>query len=220
MAIAFDTAGASTAYGASVSSITWNHTTTGTDLLLVVCIGEDRYNGNVNPITTVTYNGVSMTKQGQQLALTTDNFASIWYLLAPATGSHAILASTAGGNIWEASGCSTSYTGVKQTGFPDASASSTYSSGTAPSISVTPIASGTWLIAGIGNRGGSKGAGANTTLRAAETGNNQSALFDGGTATTTTLNMTQSTNSGLGIIGFTVAPSTVTTSTAQLLVSD
>ncbi len=213
MAIAFDAA-SNGIYGAAVPSITWNHTCTGSNLLLLVTVGEDNaVNGGT--ISGVTYNGVAMTLHKRQTALASNNTVSVWYLIAPATGSNAIVVTASVSNFWEIAGTSVSYTGVKQSGFPDAHTESTYTGGTTPTVAVTTVADNCWVVAGIGNRGGAKSAGSGTVERAENDGTpggaaGQSAMYDNNgvvhPAGSYTLNMNQSADNGLGVIGFSIAP--------------
>ena len=88
-----------------------HNSNTGTDRLLVVFIGY----ASTNNCTAVTYNGVSMTKQGSWIM--NDSGAGfeydIWYLVAPATGSNNIVATmTAAGTIGM---MGTTFTGAEQT---------------------------------------------------------------------------------------------------------
>ncbi|WP_333809764.1 beta strand repeat-containing protein, partial [Flavobacterium sp.] len=69
----------STANGGTASSISTSYTVaTGTNRLLVVGIGSVP----VSPVTSVTFNGVALTKLSQ-IANATTSKAEIWYLIAP-----------------------------------------------------------------------------------------------------------------------------------------
>jgi len=217
MAIAFDTASNGT-YGATAASISWSHTCSGSNRLLIVCVGEDYAINGGNPITGVTYNGVAMTLWKRQLALSSVNYASVWYLVAPATGTNTITVTGSISNTWELAGCSASYTGVDQTTPLTNSTDSTYSGGTTPSVTLTPTNSGSWVGACIGNRGGAKSAGASTTERAEES-NSQAAIYDNNLAITpsasTTINMVQTTDSGLAVMGYAIKPFVVPATTSS-----
>ena len=71
-----------------------HNSNTGTDRLLVVFVGY----ASTNTCSTVTYNGVSMTKQGGWIMNDTSaGFEyDIWYLVAPDTGSNDIVATFTG----------------------------------------------------------------------------------------------------------------------------
>ena len=82
-AIAFDAA--SSATGVGVSSLTWAHTTSGADRLLIVGVSFD-----TGTVTGVTYAGVPMTSVGNT---TTALKMHMWRLIAPATGANNIVVS-------------------------------------------------------------------------------------------------------------------------------
>jgi hypothetical protein len=93
----------------------------------------------------VTYNGVAMT------AIDTKDTAgsrvALFYLVAPATGANnVVVSSTLSAQIYSQSA---SYTGVSQTGVPDASAKTT-DSASPRRISVTSIADNCWMMAYFG----------------------------------------------------------------------
>jgi hypothetical protein len=100
-------------YGAAhnVSSISWNHNCSGADnqRLLVVVTGSDTSTGYV--ATGITYNGVALT---QLYAKTQgDTHEEMWYLLAPASGNHAITI-TYNGTIHRTGGGAISYRNADQ----------------------------------------------------------------------------------------------------------
>lgn len=133
MAIAFD----SYAVG-NGSSKTWSHTCSGLSRILIVNILD--YDDGYDTVTAVTYNGVSMTKFG-----TTGGYASPWYLINPATGTNTISV-TSPGAASAIIAQSVSYTGVKQSGFPD-SLIQTNSPGSSPyTMTTTVVASNCWLV--------------------------------------------------------------------------
>lgn len=83
MAIAFDAASSSTA---NASTVTFSHTCSGSDRVLVVGTSH-RYN---NKTTSVTYNGVNLTKWSENI---NSNICGtqLWYLVAPSTGANNII---------------------------------------------------------------------------------------------------------------------------------
>lgn len=149
----------------------WSHTCTGSNRLLVV--GAQ---GAFNPsnISGATYNAVSMTQvgTGQNGDTVSLRWTYFFWLLAPTTGANTIsVAATASTFI---QGSSASYTGVKQTGQPDASNTGVYGAPT-PSLSVTVVENNSWFIASFFGR--TTGAvGANTTARSVSA--NISGIFD------------------------------------------
>ena len=134
------------------------HTCTGSNLILFVAVTEQG-----NPGTpTATYNGVSMTSLGTQ-SYSNGSF-TLFYLLNPATGSHTVSVSSGADSK---TNVNTSYTGVKQTGQPDASSSGTNNSATTSLTgSVNTVADNCWVILGVGVQGD----GVHNTSLAASTG--------------------------------------------------
>ena len=190
MAIALDTAtdsGASQYTGAS--PLTFSHTCTGTNLILFVCVRS----GSGSAPSAVTYNGVSLTQINSRTDGSTD---SLWYLINPATGSNTVSISFSATNIIA---CAVSYTGVNQSGQPDASATNVKNNSSTWDGTVTTIADNCWTIAvAHANQGGTLSAGANTTKRTTITtnfivGDSNSAKTPAGSVT---LNF--STNAGAG----------------------
>lgn len=108
MAIAIDSSSEGVIGGAS--SLTFSHTTSGSDRVLVVGVSV----GAAMSVSTVTYNGVGMTQANTQNmggAVFTNTY--LYYLVAPATGANNVVISTSGaGFIW---GYGLSFTGVDQT---------------------------------------------------------------------------------------------------------
>ncbi len=135
MAVAFDAVGpSSTGTGtAGTTNITWSHTCSGSDRLLVVGVAFSQTDTGVT--TTVTYNGVSMTSLGKAHTNNqTSGFVELFYLVAPATGTNTVsyTASTSG----DLGGGSVSFTGVDQT-TPVANTATNFGTGTSVSLSVT-----------------------------------------------------------------------------------
>ena len=161
MAIAFDSASSA---GAGTTSITVSHTCTGSNLVLFA--GVKIYNG-ANPgdkLSTVTYNGVSMT----QLTKIAQNSGTEFYLyglLSPSTGANNLIA-TPVSSVTEIDIFGISYTGVLQSGLPDAINSA--NSPTSPNtISVTTVKDNCWLVGYFcSDNGSAVAAGTGTTQRA------------------------------------------------------
>lgn len=95
--------------GAAVNtnSLTWSHTVSGTNKLLIVTCAADG-----GTVTGVTYGGVALTKS-DAISSTSLTRSEIWYLLNPASGTANI--------VWSHSsneglvGCGISFNGVNQT---------------------------------------------------------------------------------------------------------
>lgn len=166
MAIAFDTASPTASYSLG-TSVTFSHTTTGSDRAILVA---GYAAPGVNDWTGVTYNGVSLTQIKATLC-PTDRYSYL-YLLAGATvasGANNVVATrSATGDYIEA--FAASYTGVNGSGQPDSSASDTGTSVTSKSVATTVVASDCWLVGFCKLKNGAVvSAGASTTLRGANT---------------------------------------------------
>ena len=160
MAIAFDAA--TNNYTASATTTyTTSHTCTGSNLILIV--------GTMNGFVTasgVTYNGVSMTKLADSTQV--GQTMTLWYLINPATGTNNVVTSFTGTQDWQV--LSASYTGVKQTGFPDASDATQTSSGSGITFNLTTVADNSWIFSMIrGNLDGPATASTNVTDRSSGT---------------------------------------------------
>lgn len=153
--IAFDAA-AQKAFAAS--PVTWSHTCTGSDLILFIGIFAG---GDV--VTAVSYNSVAAT-QIAKLNLSGAGELYIYYLLAPSTGSNTVSVTLSSGT---AAGTSSSYTGAKQSGVPDASGSKTQAPGpTSITNSITVVGSNAWAVTvGGSGTGITPTGGTNVTVR-------------------------------------------------------
>lgn len=109
MAIAVDGTPSSTFTNGGASSMSWSHTTSGTNRALYVVVLYD-FELSSSP-TGVTYNSVAMTS----VATTSSSHQgiSIWQLVAPATGSNTIVV-TASATDMLAYAAGISFTGVDQ----------------------------------------------------------------------------------------------------------
>jgi len=95
--------------GQGVGSITFSHTCSGADRILLVGIF---HNASAEHVQSVTYNGVSLTRLAS--ASVSGAFEhELWYLVAPATGANDIVV-THNVNPGDLIGCAVSYTGVHQ----------------------------------------------------------------------------------------------------------
>lgn len=153
MAIAFD---ASSQGNAIAPTTTVSHTCSGANRILwsaVFTTGNDT-------ITGVTYNGVSMT-QAVKRSTASVQYVYLYYLIAPATGTHNVVASDSGSN--NVTVTNMSFTGAKQTGVPDATGFNTGSATVAP-VSVTTVANNCFAVISGRFNTGTVSAGANTTL--------------------------------------------------------
>lgn len=182
-AIAVDTATqGATATG---SPKTWNHTCTGSDLMLFI---QTAINSSSQTTTSVTYNASAATDAGVVATYTTGGGKSqIFYKLSPSTGSNQISCSFTGGYF---AGNSCSYSGVKQSAQPDGSGTATTNSNTTLTASFTVTASNCWIMASVANNGVATAAGSGTYLRQ-QGANVLGALYDtNGTVGTGTQSVT------------------------------
>lgn len=201
MAIAVDAT--NTGFTASSATHTESHTTTGSDLLMVVSVLS-----TVSAATGVTYNGVALTQQGTEITMDNGYKLSMWYKLSPATGTHDVVATVGGatGNVFVNVA---TYTGVSQSGFPDASAQTDHDNVANPSTSVTVVTEGCWTIMADGNMGSNPIAGNATNTRIRD--GVVSAIFDSGMPLSAGSHSLQSQHAGTSDtaqIMISVAPST------------
>lgn len=125
MAVAFDAASSGSA---NASSLTFSHTCSGTERLLVV-ITSERYNSKV---TGVTYAGAPLTNYGSDVNVNICQ-CTFWYLLNPNTGANNIVVSQIETERLTAGGMS--FTGVSQS-TPLGTIVTSDGSGTSASLSV------------------------------------------------------------------------------------
>lgn len=142
MALAIDATAQSTEQTAS--PLTWNHTCTGTNLVLIVGISIRTAPGTSTVVTAVTYNGVSMTKVRED-SNTNRAESSLWFLIGPATGTHQVSATMTAdaSDFW---GGSISFTDAHQTTPIDVHAGTT-GNGTTASQAMTTVTDGSWGVA-------------------------------------------------------------------------
>ena len=146
MAIALDTTTQGTT--TSTSPLTWNHTCTGSNLVLIVGVAVSAVSADPN-CSGVTYNGTSLTLLGSKRAVFIYGQVSLWYLLNPSTGSNQVSVAFSGTTDKSCHAGATSWTGVAQTGQPDAVAGSTATTQN-PSVTVTTVADNCWCIGIVG----------------------------------------------------------------------
>jgi hypothetical protein len=183
----------------------WNsatHTCSGSNRLLIVGVID----GGSDTITGVSYGGVAMTLLAKLAH--SSRYHYYYYLLNPASGENAISV----GGTGELTHMSASYTGVKQTGQPDANSTNTKDTGTDIVGTVTTLVDKCWTIAFAGipmaNYDGAAGTG--TYLRQDSPGYNNNAILDSNGAITpagnTTLTYTSSVSTPGLIIMASFAP--------------
>ncbi len=156
MAIAFDSASGANITG---TSLTFSHTCSGSDRALLVHYVTD---ASGDAVTGITYAGVPMTFIGR-VQSPSGRWTGLYYLAAPATGANNIVVTNSASSYTEANAAS--YTGVKQTGNPEASATNTGAGATSVTGSVTTLSDNAWLVMGGNASAGSHAAGTGTTRR-------------------------------------------------------
>jgi hypothetical protein len=160
MAIAFDAS--SEGNRATNLTQTFAHTCTGSNLFLLVGV----LSGAVEIVNSVTYNGVALTKlDGGKINHAANFNLDLWYLPAPATGTHNVVITMNSSS--DTMGVAVSFTGVKQTGFPDAYNNYTSTTGNNPKTeTLTTVDANCWMIwFGLDEFSETETAGSGTTLR-------------------------------------------------------
>lgn len=149
MAVAFDNA-TSTQTTAGTDPITFAHTCTGTNLLLIVVTMAVDFPPSESVIG-VTYNSVAMTEIPNFGGLYNDASLDVrlqgWYLVAPATGSNTVSVDWSAG-AGERACIAASFTGVDQSTPVENGTNSTGTS-TSPSINVSSAVNN-MVLAGFG----------------------------------------------------------------------
>lgn len=162
MAIAFD-AQSLFLPGGSPTTITVAHTCSAAANTLLIS-GVKIYNGGspADLLTGITYNGVAMTFLTKLNAPGTVEMY-LYYLYAPASGTHNLVGTLSSGAQVGIIGLS--YTGVSQSGFPDASVSNG-SIGSPANFTLTTVANNCWLVGFLmSDNGSNMNVGTGTTLR-------------------------------------------------------
>jgi len=138
--VTFDAVGPSSS-GATAhnsTSLSWNHTCSGSHRLLVVGVSLSDGSDPGKTITGVTYNGVALTSSAAvHSGAGTAGYVQLWYLVAPDTGTNsvAVTLSTVGANT-DLLGGSVSFDGVDQS-TPVQNFNSATGSGTSASLVIT-----------------------------------------------------------------------------------
>lgn len=205
MAIAFDAA----TDGGKVNpgtSLTFSHTCTGSNGLLVVGFAGDNF-GGADDVSSVTYNSVALTLAKKITSATGgDRISYIYYLLGPATGAHNVVITCSSSHLIQ--GGAVSYTGVKQSAQPDASTTNFSStSATTLTTSLTTVNDNSWcvLLHGGYDGGSAPTAGASTTRRTFDGTDGGWGLFDTNAAVTPAGSRSLISNYGSGTNPFGLA---------------
>lgn len=202
MAIAF--VSAEDASGSSVSSLTWAHTISGTQRVLIVGVQVDSAG-----VLGVTFNGAAMTRVSN--TGTPGGNMDLYYLFTPPVGTYNVVASL--NTTCNPRAASALYTGAAGPS-PDAS-NSNGGTGTSLVTSVTTTTDNCWIM-GVGYSQSADGptAGGDTTQRTATA---HMALFDSNLAITpagaTDLAIGAGTSTPLRLAVVAIKPATVSPTT-------
>ena len=217
-AIAFDNA--TKVVGSATSSLTFSHTstTTGQNLILFVSTYEDLSAPGSSLITGVTYNSAPLTSISSDQR-SPDGWETLWYLLAPATGTNDVTVS-ASSSVAGLRAIAASYTGAKQSGQPDAQvANHLGTNGSSITNTITSVEDNSWHVGGVREEAGTNmTAGSGTTLRTAA---DTYAWFDNNAAITpagaNSIVASWTGDAPAGFVGATFAPAPAATSTPLTL---
>lgn len=178
----------------SASTHTISHTCTGSNLALYVGFTT---RVATDTVTSVTYNGVAMTRVDKQLDIgnSPDLSAFLYVLAAPASGAHNVVITLSGASVIDYS--FTSYTGCAAVQPTSGVAAGEASPSTDFDPTCTTMNDACWLHMYASNDTGNYSAGTNTTLRGAAN-NHQSCDSNG--AITSKLSMTSAAANHGGII--------------------
>ncbi len=166
MAIAFDASGGGYNPANSGPTLTYAHVCTGNNLILFAAV----WGTSGNAITNVKYNGALMAlidTQTQVSGSSPGYFVSLYYLLAPTTGTNNVVITYTGNG--SCLSYSESYTGVKQSNQPDNHAAIESASTASFTQLLTVNTINSWIIWAIYPTSDlTMTAGANTLIRQAE----------------------------------------------------
>ncbi|NOS67921.1 MAG: hypothetical protein HOO67_06210 [Candidatus Peribacteraceae bacterium] len=141
MAIALDVS--DTGNVAAASSLTFSHTCTGSNLMLIVGAHAEDATTADRVVNSVTYAAVGMTKIDEQ-SVNGTNTSSQWYLFGPATGANNVVITWAG-TVAAGIGVATSLTGVAQQA-PEAFAKNSGTGSSPITVTVTTVTVDAWVV--------------------------------------------------------------------------
>lgn len=124
---------------AQVPTLTWAHTSTGVDRLLVVQVSTQQ----TKTITGITYNGVGLTQQVSKTDVANDLRSELWTLVNPPIGTYNIVV-TFSANAYASAGAET-FNGIDQT-TPVGATQVANGNNTAPTLVITPTYSQSFLV--------------------------------------------------------------------------
>ena len=196
------------------TSVSWNHTCTGSDRILFLGI-QTNTDSDPTDLTAVTYNSVAMTFIAKQSISGTSEYLYLYYLINPASGTNSIsITRTTSGAMF---GFATSYTGAKQSGQPDASTTNT-GTGTSLATSVTTVADNCWTVLTMASSNTNWDSLTGGTIRyngaARGIGDSNSAITPAGS---TSLTVVMSASRTIWTVMASIAPSVPVTANGNLL---
>ncbi len=122
----------------SCTSLTYNHTVTGANTLMVANTSNGGGSGgSANAIEGVSFNTVPFTKIGENVQVSARNRLEQWYLIAPAAGTYAVVASTTRTLVNYFFAGTTSFTGASQTSPVRGYATSSATTGTTAAVTLS-----------------------------------------------------------------------------------
>src|SRR5262249_1140103 len=98
------------------------------------------------PITSITYNGVNLTKIRADADDTQDITTELWYLVNPASGAHNVTVNFTGNITNTSVGMAASFTGVDPTIPIDSTGTSSGSSNTQATGNITTASDSAWVV--------------------------------------------------------------------------
>jgi hypothetical protein len=190
MSIAPDSVAHDFANGAS-GTVTFSHTCTGTNRLLVLFFVSTAP-GHYTNVTSCSYNGVALTNatvvhQGSAPEVTSE----IWYLVGPATGANTVSVTWANGSGVSPTGAiiTASFTGVSQSS-PLDNVNDAADTTTNPTCTLTTGINNALVVGGLRNGNGANAEITFTNLYSFSGGNNLASYYLAGTAGNVTDNYT------------------------------
>jgi len=99
----------STSTGSGGSTLSWSHTVSGSNTLLIC----SAHISSGSAVSTFRFNSVDLTLKSSHPSSASTYFVEMWYLIAPASGTHTVALTLSGGADNTVAGC-TSFTGADQ----------------------------------------------------------------------------------------------------------
>lgn len=140
-AIAFDTTGHTLADNSTLATITWTHTVTGSNPLIVLC----GYISTAPSPTAFTYNSVAGTETITPPGQGASWWTNVWLLGNCSTGLNTV-SMTATTATDDKGGVSMSYSGAQSSNTPDSVNKGNSASATSLTVATNVIASNCWLV--------------------------------------------------------------------------